>query len=156
LKLVIVAVGSRMPEWVKAACNEYIRRMPRQLGVEIVEVKPEKRGAGRSPEQILALESVRLESAIPPNATRIALDESGENWSSAQLAQTVRETMGRKAPLAFLIGGADGLAAGIKLRAHRLLSLSNMTLPHALARVVLCEQLYRAASIINAHPYHRE
>lgn len=145
-----------MPEWVKAACSEYIKRMPRELGIEILEVKPEKRGAGKSAVQILALESVRLESGIPPNATRIALDERGENWSSAQLAQTVREAMGRKAPLAFLIGGADGLAAEIKLRAHRLLSLSNMTLPHALARVVLCEQLYRAASIINAHPYHRE
>ena len=145
-----------MPEWVKAACSEYIKRMPRELALDLLEVKPEKRAAGKSVAQILEAESIRLESGIPHNATRIALDERGESWSSAKLAQTVREAMGRKSPLAFLIGGADGLAPGIKLRAHRLLALSNMTLPHALARVVLCEQLYRAAAIINTHPYHRE
>jgi 23S rRNA (pseudouridine1915-N3)-methyltransferase len=156
MKLWVIAVGTRMPGWVDEAFQDYARRMPRDLRIELIEVRPEPRSEGKSTAQLLEAESRRIERAVPRAASRVALDERGRELSTAGFAgwlATLRRD-GRDA--AFLLGGADGLAPAAKSRAELLLRLSAMTLPHALARVLLAEQLYRASSILHNHPYHRQ
>ncbi|HEY6864313.1 MAG TPA: 23S rRNA (pseudouridine(1915)-N(3))-methyltransferase RlmH [Burkholderiales bacterium] len=155
MKLLAVAVGARMPRWVDEAFAEYARRMPRTLALELVEVRPEPRSAGRTPAQILAAEAARIERALPARARRVVLDERGRDYTTAEFARWLEERRGEGDDLAFLIGGPDGLAAEIK-RGAASMRLSSLTLPHGLARVVLAEQLYRAASLLAGHPYHRE
>ncbi len=133
-RLSVLAVSARLPQWAEAACAEYARRMPKGYEVARVAVKNDK----------------ALRAALPPKARVIALDERGEDYSTRQFAQLL------KSETAFVIGGADGLDPGVKQRADLLLRLSSLTLPHALAQVVLLEQIYRAASILTGHPYHRE
>ncbi len=156
MKLTVIAVGNRMPAWVSAGYEEYARRMPRESRVNLVEVKPEKRDGGRSIEQILAVEALRIEAALPDGATIIVLDERGTGISTRDFADWLSASMAEGRDATFVIGSADGLHPRIKSRAHRLLALSALTLPHGLARVLLAEQLYRAISLINHHPYHRE
>ncbi len=155
MKLIVVAVGTRMPKWVNEAFEEYMKRMPRDLRIELVEVRPEPRSGGKSSAQLLEAEAARIERAVPRGSLRAALDERGREFSTAELARwlATRRLEGRDA--AFLIGGADGLAPTAKSGAELVLRLSAMTLPHGLARVLLAEQLYRAASILNHLPYHR-
>ena len=155
MKLLAVAVGTRMPRWVDEAFAEYARRMPRTLALELVEVRPEPRSAGRTPAQLLAAEAGRIARALPARARRIVLDERGREYTTAEFARWLEERRGEGDDLAFLIGGPDGLAAEIKSGAASM-RLSSLTLPHGLARVVLAEQLYRAASLLAGHPYHRE
>lgn len=145
-----------MPHWVNEAFDEYARRMPRSLPVELKEIRPEPRNSGKPVAQLLMAESARMTKAVPQGAFRVALDERGREFSTAQLARWIgaRAQDGRDA--AFLVGGADGLAPETKSGAELLLRLSAMTLPHGLARVLLAEQLYRAVSILGNHPYHRE
>ncbi len=156
MKLIVVAVGTRMPEWVNEAFEEYVKRMPRDLRIELVEVRPEPRSGGKSTAQLLEAEAGRIERAVPRGSLRAALDERGREFNTAELARWLdaRRVEGRDA--AFLVGGADGLAPAVKSGAELVLRLSAMTLPHGLARVLLVEQLYRAASILNHLPYHRE
>jgi 23S rRNA (pseudouridine1915-N3)-methyltransferase len=156
MKLIVVAVGTRMPKWVNEAFDEYAKRMPRDLRIELVEVRPEPRSGGKSTAQLLAAEAGRIERAVPRGSFRAALDERGREFRTMELARWLdaRRLDGRDT--AFLIGGADGLAPGTKSDAQLVLRLSAMTLPHGLARVLLGEQLYRAASILNHLPYHRE
>ena len=156
MKLWVVAVGSRMPGWVDEAFNDYARRMPRDLRIELIEVRPEPRSGGKSTAQLLEAEGGRLSRAVPRGASRVALDERGRELSTAGFARwlTAQRRDGRDT--AFLIGGADGLALATKSGAELVLRLSAMTLPHGLARVLLAEQLYRASSILHNHPYHRE
>ncbi len=156
MKFLIVAVGVRMPRWVDEAFDEYARRMPRTHAVELKEVRAEPRAGGKPVAQLLAAEAVRLSRAVPRGVLRVALDERGREFDTAQLARWVaaRENDGRDC--AFLVGGPDGLAAETKSDADLLLRLSAMTLPHGLARVLLAEQLYRAVAILGNHPYHRE
>jgi 23S rRNA (pseudouridine1915-N3)-methyltransferase len=155
MKLSILAVGHRLPAWVAAGCAEYAKRMPRELPLSVVEIKPEPRGA-KNREQLLAAEKTRLQAALQGFPRAIVLDERGEDLSTLQLAQWLEAWMREGGDTAFVIGGADGIASEIKARADASLRLSSLTLPHALARLVLCEQLYRAVSVVRKHPYHRE
>jgi 23S rRNA (pseudouridine1915-N3)-methyltransferase len=155
VKLVVVAVGVRMPRWVDDGFAEYAKRMPRTLPVELVEIRPEPRSAGRTAAQLLAAEAGRIARALPARGRRVALDERGREYTTAGFARWLDERRGEGDDLAFMIGGADGLAPALKAEAT-LLRLSAFTLPHGLARVVLAEQLYRAASLLAGHPYHRE
>lgn len=159
MKLRIISVGHKMPGWVETACAEYTKRMPREASVEIVEIKPEKRAAGNSTENIQLIEAKRILDAIGRDYL-IALDERGNEVTTLQLADRFTNwldgstTSGRD--IALVIGGADGLHASVKQKADWLWSLSKLTLPHAMVRIILAEQLYRAYSVIHNHPYHRE
>ena len=158
MKLLVVAVGSRMPAWIDAGFEEYARRMPREAQVNLIEVKPEPRAendAG-SVERLVEAEAKRIAHAIPKGAFKVALDERGRMCTTRELAQRMASWHMEGRDVAFVIGGADGLARELKSTAGFLWSLSPLTLPHALVRVVLAEQLYRAHTILKNHPYHRE
>jgi 23S rRNA (pseudouridine1915-N3)-methyltransferase len=160
VKLRIVALGHKAPDWVSAGFEDYARRMPREARIELVELKPGARSAQNpseaAVERILAAEKDRILAAIPAGSVKIALDERGKALSTADLAKRLAGWMQDGRDVAFLIGSADGLDAGLKKDADLLLSLSAMTLPHAMVRVLLAEQLYRAISLLQNHPYHRE
>jgi len=156
VRLSIVSVGHKMPTWVQEGFGEYVKRMPPELRVELIELKPEERGAGRPVDKAKALEGERILAALPDGATAIALDERGRAVTTQGLSVMLTEWMRDGTHPVFIIGGADGLDDAVKQRAHKLFSLSALTLPHALVRVLLAEQLYRAWSIIARHPYHRE
>lgn len=155
MKLRIVALGQKMPAWIVAGFDEYARRLPREFALELIEIKPGPRGRGKTPAQILAMEAERI-AAATRGATVVAMDEHGEAWTTAQFAASLRSWSNAARPVAFVLGSADGLAAVVKHNADVLMALSALTLPHGLARVVLIEQLYRAASLLHGHPYHRE
>jgi 23S rRNA (pseudouridine1915-N3)-methyltransferase len=154
LKISIVAVGQRQPAWADQAVADYLARFPADFSVTLKEVKPEPR-SGAPVERLLASEAVRLRAAIPPGSVVVALDERGKDWTTAELAEAIGKWRDAAEPVTFVIGGPDGLAAEFKRSARLLLRLSSMTLPHALARVLLAEQLYRAWSLLAGHPYHR-
>jgi 23S rRNA (pseudouridine1915-N3)-methyltransferase len=156
LKLVIIAVGTRMPGWVDAAMADYAKRMGRELLLEIIEVKPQDRAGGVPAARAMALEAERIRTAIPKQARVVALDERGADVTTRALAQRLEGWMGEGRDVAIIIGGPDGLDAEVKSKAQETLRLSSLTLPHALVRVLLAEQLYRAASLLKNHPYHRE
>ena len=154
--MIVVAVGVRLPRWVNEAFDDYARRMPRTARLELLEVRPEPRTQGRTVEQMLALEAARIIAAVPDRARTVALDERGREFTSASLARWLARRIEDGIDTAFLLGGPDGLASGLKDKAGSVMRLSALTLPHGLARVLLAEQLYRAMSIIQGHPYHRE
>jgi 23S rRNA (pseudouridine1915-N3)-methyltransferase len=156
VKLLVVAVGTRMPAWVDAGFVDYARRMPRDARLELAEVKPENRSSGRTVGRLLEAEEKRILSAVPAGSLRIALDERGTLLATAELASRMERWRHTGSDLAFIIGGADGLAESLKRGAAFKWSLTPLTLPHGLARVVLAEQLYRAVSILHNHPYHRD
>ena len=156
MRITILAVGHRAPGWIQEGFNEYAKRMPPEARIELVELKPEERGAGRSTDKAKELEGERLLAAVPQGATLIALDERGKAVTTQGLSVMLSEWMRDGSHPAFAIGGADGHSEALKERAAKLVSLSALTLPHALVRVVLAEQLYRAWSILARHPYHRE
>ncbi len=156
MRLIVIAVGERMPGWVDQAVDDYARRMPRALRLELKTIRPARRTEGDSVEQLLREEAVRLDAAIPRAALIVALDERGKALSSMALARQLDLWMQGGQDIALLIGGPDGLDPALKRRAAITLQLSSFTLPHGLARVVLVEQLYRAAMILANHPYHRE
>ncbi len=155
MKLRIVSVGRKMPSWVETACAEYIKRMPREASVEIIEIKPEKRAAGNSTDNIQLIEAKRILDVIGKDYL-IALDERGQEVTTLQLAEKFKDWQSSGKDIALVIGGADGLHASIKQKADWLWGLSKLTLPHAMVRIILAEQLYRAHSVITDHPYHRE
>jgi len=155
MKLGILAVGHKLPDWVTKGCSEYIKRMPKELPLSILEIKPEVRSS-KTRDELLAAEKTRLQSAKKGFLRTIVLDERGEDLTTLKLAQRLEGWMFEGGNTAFIIGGADGLDQQIKEQANAQMRLSSFTLPHAIARLVLCEQLYRAASIIKNHPYHRE
>ncbi len=155
MRLVIAAVGHRMPDWVAEGCSEYVKRMPRELPVSVIEIKPEPRGS-KTRDQLTAAEKSRILPAIAGCSRIVALDERGKDLTTVQLAQRLEAWMREGGDTAFLIGGADGLDPELKDAAHEMIRLSSLTLPHAMARLVLCEQLYRAMSVVRNHPYHRE
>lgn len=156
MRLLVAAVGARMPRWVDEAFAEYARRMPRHLPLELLAVRPEPRAEGKPLPALLQAEAARLQAALPQGCLRIALDERGTEFTSAAFAQWLARQAGEGRDLAFLIGGPDGLSPALLQGAGLRLRISAFTLPHALARVLLAEQLYRAASILAGHPYHRE
>lgn len=155
MKLVLAAVGQRQPAWAEMAYEEFAKRFPPELRLELRAVRAEPRG-GKTPEQLMAAEALRLEAAIPKGARRVVLDERGERLSTVQLAQRLQAWMRDGRDVALLVGGPDGLAPALKASADDTLRLSDLTLPHAFVRVLLAEALYRAWTVTVNHPYHRE
>lgn len=155
MKILILAVGDKLPAWAETAVADYVKRMPREARVEVVPVKPEKR-AGQSAERIKALEAARILEKLPAGCALIAMDEHGRELTTRELSVTLDGWLHGGRDVALVMGGADGLAAELLQRAETTLSLSRLTLPHALARVLLAEQLYRAWSLLANHPYHRD
>ena len=145
-----------MPAWIQEGFQEYTRRMPPEIRVELVELKPEERGGGRDVERAKVAESERVMQALPAGATLLALDERGKAVTTQGLSVMLSQWMRDGSHPAFAIGGADGHSDALRERAQKLVSLSALTLPHGLVRVLLAEQLYRAWSILARHPYHRE
>lgn len=156
MKLHIIAVGTRMPAWVAEGFADYAGRMPRMARIALTEIKAEPRTTGKTAAQLMAAEAARIEAAFPGNTERIVLDERGRDFTTEQLARWLEARLGSGRDLAFLIGGPDGLCPSIKSAAQLQMRLSSLTLPHGLARVLLAEQLYRAISLLQNHPYHRE
>ena len=155
MKLRLVALGAKLPAWVAAGYGEYARRLPRDFALELVEIKPEPRGRGKTTAQILSAEAARVASATGGYQV-VALDERGQPWTTETFAAKLSAWRQSALPVAFVIGSADGLDPVVKRNAEAVLALSALTLPHGLARVVLAEQLYRATSMLSGHPYHRE
>ena len=155
MKLVIVAVGQRMPDWAQTAYDDYAKRFPPDCRVEIKTVKTEPRGS-KTLETLYAAERARIEAALPKGARVVVLDERGTALTTVALAKHLREWQMGGDDVALIIGGPDGLDPAFKAAAHMRIRLSDLTLPHAMARVLLIEQLYRAWSVNANHPYHRE
>lgn len=156
MRLIVAAVTARAPDWVTAGWNEYAKRMPRELPLELAEIRPEPRSTGKTPATMMALEAERIDARLPAGCRRIALDERGDALTTVQLAARLEKWMAGGSDVAFLIGGPDGLDPRLIERAAERIRLSSLTLPHALVRVVLAEALYRAVSVTKGHPYHRE
>ena len=155
MKLLVLAVGQRQPAWADAAWGDFAKRFPPEMRLELKAVKAEPR-SGRSPAQCMAAEAQRLEAGLPKGARRVVLDETGTRRSTAQLAERLGDWRGAGRDVALLIGGPDGLDAALKGSADETLRLSELTLPHAFVRVLLAEALYRAWTLLQGHPYHRE
>jgi 23S rRNA (pseudouridine1915-N3)-methyltransferase len=155
MNLRVVALGHRMPAWVTAGWDEYARRLPREFALELVALKPESRESGRPVARLLAAEAVRIAAACK-GALTVALDERGRAWTTRDLADRIARWRDDARDVAFVIGSADGLAEAVKRDAQAVVAMSAMTLPHALVRVLLAEQLYRATSLLARHPYHRD
>ncbi len=155
MKLRILSVGHKMPAWVDAACSDFIKRMPRELSIDIIDIKPEKRAAGNNTENIQQLEARRILEVAGKDFI-IACDERGHEITTLQLAEKLKHWQGLGRDVSIIIGGADGLHASVKRSADFLWGLSKLTLPHTFVRVLLCEQLYRAHTVNSNHPYHRE
>jgi len=156
VRVTVLAIGHKMPSWVQEGYQEYAKRMPPEIRLDLVELKPEDRTSGKTTEKAKSLEGERLLAALPKGDTLIALDEKGRAVTTQGLSVMLSEWMRDGTNPAFAIGGADGHGAEVRERASKLISLSSLTLPHAMVRVVLAEQLYRAWSILARHPYHRE
>jgi 23S rRNA (pseudouridine1915-N3)-methyltransferase len=158
MKFRVVAIGHRMPAWIKAGFDEYAQRMPRDARIELIEIKPAARsGAGdKSVQRWLAIEAARVRAAVTGRTCKVVLDERGKALATRDLARRIEHWKHDGDDVALVIGGADGTAQALQQEAHLLLSLSPLTLPHGLCRVILAEQLYRAVSLLAGHPYHRE
>jgi 23S rRNA (pseudouridine1915-N3)-methyltransferase len=155
MRLVVIAVGQKMPDWAQTAWDDYAKRFPPELKFELKAVKAETRGSKTVP-QLMAAERERIEAAIPRGARIVALDERGTRLTTVALAERLKSWQLEGDDVALLIGGPDGLDPALRAAAHEQMRLSDMTLPHAFARVLLVEQLYRAWSVNAGHPYHRE
>ena len=155
MKLRVVALGHRMPAWVSAGWDDYARRMPREFALELVELKPEPRATDKPVSRLLAAEALRIAAACKGTLV-VALDERGAPWTTRTLAESVSRWRDEARDAAFVIGSADGLAETVRQNASAVVALSALTLPHALVRVIVAEQLYRAVSLLTRHPYHRD
>jgi 23S rRNA (pseudouridine1915-N3)-methyltransferase len=156
VKLLVVAVGTRLPDWLNTGFAEYAKRMPHELSLELIEIRPAPRTTGKPVAAMMAAEAKRIEAALPSRCRRIALDEHGDAPDTRALTERLGQWQDAGDDVAFLIGGPDGLDPALKQGAHERLRLSSLTLPHGLARVVLAEALYRAHSLQKGHPYHRD
>ncbi len=155
MRLIIVAVGQRVPDWAQTAWDDYAKRFPHELKVELKAVKTEPRGS-KTLETLYAAERARIEAAIPKGARIVALDERGTTLTTLALASKLKDWQLGGTDVALVIGGPDGLDPAFRQAAHERVRLSDLTLPHAMVRVLLIEQLYRAWSVNANHPYHRE
>jgi 23S rRNA (pseudouridine1915-N3)-methyltransferase len=155
MQIHLIAVGDKMPRWVVEGYNEYAKRLPFECALRLTEIAGGKRGKNADIARIMRDESERLVAAVPKGAAVVALEVGGKSWSTAQLAHKLDGWMNNGRDLALLVGGPDGLGDEARAVATELWSLSPLTLPHPLVRVVLAEQLYRAWSILRNHPYHR-
>jgi len=155
LRLVIVAVGQRVPDWAQTAWDDYAKRFPHEIKIELKAVKTEPR-ASKTLDTLYAAERTRIEAAIPKGARVVVLDERGTSLTTLALASRLTDWQLAGGDVALVIGGPDGIEPAFRQAAHERIRLSDLTLPHAFARVLLIEQLYRAWSINANHPYHRE
>jgi len=155
MRLTLLAVGDKMPAWAEEATSEYLKRLPREARMALQTVKPEKRSS-QSAEAIKQAEAARILDKIPAGSRLVALDEHGKQVTTRELADLLSGWLESGKDTVLVIGGADGLAADLLSRAETKLALSRLTLPHAMARVLVAEQVYRAVSLLHNHPYHRE
>jgi len=155
MQLIIAAVGHKMPAWIETGFSEYSKRMPTDCRIVLKEIKPVERSGSKTAETVMSLERSKIEAAIPKQTRIVALDEHGKDLTTMQLSQLLTEWQQAGGDTCFVIGGADGLDAEFKARAHLKIRISSLTLPHGMVRVILAEQLYRAWSITQNHPYHR-
>jgi 23S rRNA (pseudouridine1915-N3)-methyltransferase len=156
MRLLIAAVGQRQPAWADTAYDDFAKRFPPEMRLELKAVKAEPRSGGKTAAQLMAAEAPRLEAAAPKGARRVLLDERGTRMTTVQLAERMNAWRGEGRDVVFFIGGPDGLDPALKASADETLRLSDLTLPHAFVRVLLAEALYRAWSLAIGHPYHRE
>ena len=156
MKLLVIAVGQRVPDWAQTAWADYAKRFPPEERLELKAIKTEPRSGGKTTEQIMTAERQRIEAALPSGTHVVALDERGSALTTAALAAKLSQWQGQGGDVALLIGGPDGLHPALRQAAHERIRLSDLTLPHAMVRVLLVEQLYRAWSINAGHPYHRD
>jgi 23S rRNA (pseudouridine1915-N3)-methyltransferase len=154
--LTVLAVGTRSPAWVREAYDDYARRLKPRLPVRLTEIEPGKRGKGIPVQRAMDDEARRLLSAVRDDTHLVMLDERGKERTSVALSEWLGERLREGRELAFAIGGPDGFASDVRARAQESWSLSRLTLPHALVRVLLIEQIYRAVTLLDGHPYHRE
>ena len=155
MKLIVVAVGQRVPDWAQAAWDDYVKRFPPELRVELKAVKTEPRGS-KTLQTLYGAERERIEAAIPRGTRVVVLDERGTSLTTKALAERLQDWQLGGDDVALVIGGPDGLDPAFRQSAHERIRLSDLTLPHAMVRVLLIEQLYRAWSVNAGHPYHRE
>jgi 23S rRNA (pseudouridine1915-N3)-methyltransferase len=155
MNIYLISVGNRMPKWVELGFAEYAKRMPAECRLKLVEISPGRRGKGTDNSRAVRDEGERMLKAIPKRCRVIAMEVKGKEWSTEQLAEKMMGWMDGGSDLALLVGGPDGLAEACRSRADLQWSLSSLTMPHPLVRVVLAEQLYRAWSLMRNHPYHR-
>ena len=156
MRITLISVSSKQPDWVRDGFEEYARRLRGPLSLDLKEIPLPKRSRSAVIERLVAAEGERMLAAVPAGAHVVALDESGRSWRTAELAQRLKTWSGLGQPVALLAGGPDGLARECLERAQERWSLSPLTLPHGLVRIVVAEALYRADSLLRGHPYHRD
>lgn len=155
MQLIIAAVGHKMPAWIETGFQEYAKRMPAECKLVLKEIKPVDRASNKNAESVMAQERTRIEAVLPKSGRMIALDERGQDLTTMQMSQLLTQWQQQGGDVTFVIGGADGLDVELKKNADMLMRISSLTLPHGMVRVLLAEQLYRAWSITQNHPYHR-
>ena len=156
MQIHLISVGNRMPVWVQQGYEEYAKRLPRECELMLKEITPDKRGKNSDIVRIIKAEGERMSAAVPQGSLVVTLDIAGKPWSTAELSQAMKRWLESGQHVALLIGGADGLSESVKMSARESWSLSNLTFPHPMVRIIVAEQLYRAWSLLNNHPYHRE
>lgn len=154
MKVVVIAIGQKLPEWAQIACDDYLHRFPRDWNVEVKALKAEDRNT-KTTEKIMQAEAERIRSAIPKDSVVVILDERGTDLTSTKLASKMDSWNNQGRTIVFVIGGADGLDKNLKSQGDLMLRLSSLTLPHAMVRVLILEQIYRSWSLLHNHPYHR-
>ena len=155
MQLIIAAVGHKMPAWIETGFQEYAKRMPPECKLVLKEIKPIDRASNKNAEAVMAQERTRIEAVLPKGGRMVALDERGQDLTTMQMSQLLTQWQQQGGDVTFVIGGADGLDVDLKKNADMLIRISSLTLPHGMVRVLLAEQLYRAWSITQNHPYHR-
>lgn len=155
MKLTVLAIGQKVPDWAQTAWDDYAKRFPPEIKFQLKALKAEPRGQ-KSPAALMAAERERIEAALGRDTHRVVLDERGDRLRTLELAERLRGWQGLGQEVALIIGGPDGLDPELRQKAHERIRLSDLTLPHAMVRVLLVEQLYRAWSVLAHHPYHRE
>lgn len=156
VKMNLIAIGTHMPTWVATSFIEYQKRLPKECKLNLIEITQSQRTKNSNTAQLIAAEGKKILATIPKKSRVIALDEKGELWNTKQLAEKLQRWQLEAQDISFLIGGPDGLSISCLKHAAHTWSLSPLTLPHMLVRIIVAEQLYRAWSLLKKHPYHRE
>lgn len=155
MQIHLIAVGNKMPGWVDEGYQTFARRLPHECNLKLHEIPAAKRGKGADINRLIRIEGDKMRTAIPKGAHCVALEVQGRSWSTEQLSERMQHWLGQGSDVALLVGGPEGLEPQLSASAHERWSLSPLTLPHPLVRIVLAEQLYRAWTILQGHPYHR-
>ena len=155
MQIHLIAVGNRMPGWVSQGYEEFARRMPPECRLNLIEIPAAKRTKAADIKRLLVQDGERMLEALPKNVLVVALDVNGHRWDTEQLAQQLEAWMHEGRDVALLVGGPEGLAPACRQQAERSWSLSPLTFPHPLVRIIVAEQLYRATTILKHHPYHK-